>query len=227
MEKEKTKELVKKLSGGALTKEEILERLKTKDKDRRVFFTPIISTEQQVGSAAIDVRLGTQFILFKRTKYPIVDVCESDPEDFNWKIGKYQDKISVNLGENLVLHPQQLVLGSTLEYIRLPNDLVAEVIGRSSWGRLGLIISAATLVHPGYAGVITLELANEGDTPIALYPGIRIAQLVFYKLVGCEKQESELRETKYLGSVEPSFSKLHEDKDLRIIRKIKRELQSG
>lgn len=224
MEKKTTEDLVKKLSGGALTKEEILERLKTKNNDRRIFFTPIINTEQQVGSTAIDMRLGTQFILFKRTKYPIVDVCESDPEDLNWKIGKYQDKVSVTLGENLVLHPQQLVLGCTLEYIRLPNDLLAEVMGRSSWGRLGLIISAATLVHPGYAGVITLELANEGDTPIALYPGVRIAQLVFYKLVSCEKQESKLCETKYLGSVEPSFSKLHEDKDLRIIRKIKGKL---
>jgi dCTP deaminase len=207
-------------SGGALTKEEILERLKA-PKNRRIFFTPMINTDQQVGPTAIDIRLGTQFILFKRTKYPVVDVCDSEPEEMDWKIGTYHEKVSVALGESLVLHPQQLVLGCTLEYVRLPNDLAAEVIGRSSWGRLGLIISAATLVHPGYAGVITLELANEGDTPIALYPGIRIAQLVFTKLIGCDTKEHKLCVGKYAGSVEPSFSKLHEDKDIRIIRRIR------
>ncbi len=209
------------MSGGALTKEEILRRLTTPEKNRKIFFTPMINTEQQVGATALDIRLGTQFIVFKRTKYPVVDVCESSQEDMNWKIGTYQEKVSVALGESLVLHPQQLVLGCTLEYVRLPNDLAAEVIGRSSWGRLGLIISAATLVHPGYAGVITLELANEGDTPIALYPGIRIAQLVFSKLSNCDMTENKLCASRYAGSVEPSFSKLHEDKDLRIIRRIK------
>lgn len=216
MNREETSNLVKELSGGALTEREILERLKTLDKGKKIFFTPMIDSEQQVRTAAIDVRLGTQFILFKRTKYPILDVCEDKQED----IGRYHEKVFVSLGEKLILHPQQLVLGCTLEYVRLPNDLVAEVMGRSSWGRLGLIMSAATLIHPGYAGVITLELANEGETPIALYPGIRIAQLVFYKLLDCESRP-ELSGTRYLGSVEPSFSRLYEDKDLEIIRALK------
>ena len=220
-----TEEDAARLSGGALTREEILERLRTNEKGSRIFFTPMINIEQQVGATAIDMRLGNQFILFKRTKYPIVDVCGNDPDEMNWKIGTYQDKVSVALGENLVLHPQQLVLGCTLEYVRLPNDLAAEVIGRSSWGRLGLIISAATLVHPCYAGVITLELANQGDTPIALYPGIRIAQLVFSKLLNCKEKDAKLCRSKYLGSVEPSFSKLHEDKDLRIIRRIRGQMK--
>jgi len=225
MSDEGTTNIIKKLSGGALTKDEILERLKTKDKGCKIFFTPMIDIERQVSPTAIDIRLGTQFILFRRTKFPILDVCESAPEDLNWKIGRYQEKVFVTLGEKLVLHPQQLILGGSLEYIRLPNDLVAEVIGRSSWGRLGLVISAATLVHPSYAGVITLELANEGDTPIALYPGTRIAQLVLYKLLNCEKQDAKLYGTKYLGSVEPSFSRLHEDEDLGIIRKVKKEFR--
>lgn len=220
MNSEEISNLVKKVSGGVLTKSDILDRLKTEDKSKKVFFTPMISSEQQVGATAIDIRLGTQFILFKRSKYPILDVCEGETEDLTTNIGRYQERVFITLGEKLILHPQQLVLGCTLEYIRLPADLGAEVIGRSSWGRLGLIISAATLVHPGYAGVITLELANEGETPIALYPGIRIAQLVFLKLANCERK-AELCKTRYLGSVEPSFSRLHEDKDLDTIKRLK------
>ena len=221
MDKEEIINVIKKLSGGALTKREIFERLKTADINSKIFFTPMINAEKQIGPSAIDVRLGTQFIIFKRTKYSVLDILESDKKDLDSKIGEYQERVFRSLGEGLVLHPQQLVLGCTLEYVRLPNDLIAEVIGRSSWGRLGLVISAATLVHPGYAGVITLELANEGDTPIALYPSIRIAQLVLHKLANFEELDGGLFDTKYLGSIEPSFSRLHEDTEIPIIKKIK------
>jgi dCTP deaminase len=220
MKEQEVEDIAKEQSGGALTREEILKRLTTEEIETRIFFTPMISSEEQVKSTAIDVRLGNQFILFKRTKYPILDVCETKQKDLSRNIGKYHEKVYVAFGERLILHPGQLVLGCTLEYIRLPCDLMAEVIGRSSWGRLGLIISAATLVHPGYAGVITLELANEGETPLALYPGVRISQLVFSKLLNCSKS-AELSATRYLGSVEPMFSKLHEDPDLEILRKLR------
>jgi dCTP deaminase len=207
---------------GALTQSEILDRLKTDVKEKKIFFTPMIKADEQVGSTALDMRLGSEFIIFKRTRFPLIDVCEGKKEELAWKIGRFQEKVFVPLGKRLILHPQQLVLGSTLEYVRLPGDLMAEVIGRSSWGRLGLIISAATLVHPGYTGVITLELANEGDTPLALYPGIRIAQLVFFRLTQLEGK-NELLFSKYMASVEPSFSRLHEDPDLPAIRKIRKE----
>jgi dCTP deaminase len=221
LSKKETEEQTKPRVSGALAKEEILERLRTQDTEKRIFFTPMVDARKQMGAAALDIRLGTQFIVFKRTMYPLLDVCEGEPEELAWKIGRFQEKVHISLGNKLILHPQQLVLGSTLEYIRLPNDLMAEVIGRSSWGRLGLIISAATLVHPGYAGVITLELANEGDTPLALYPGIRIAQLTFLRL---EKISSTgLSRSKYTAAVEPSFSLLHEDEDLSIIRRIRKE----
>jgi len=217
---------MKNLVGGVLTKAEVFQRLQTENKNQKIFFTPMINLDQQLGSPALDVRLGTQFIVFKRTRYPILDVCEGDPKDLTWKIGRYQERVYIPLGQKIILHPQQLVLGSTLEYIRLPSDLMSQLIGRSSWGRLGLIISAATLVHPCYTGVITLELANEGDTPVALYPDMRIAQLVFFKLTQPKKEEG-LFHTKYIGSVEPLFSRLHEDKDLSIIRRIRNELPRG
>jgi dCTP deaminase len=201
---------------------EIEERLRTDAKKSRIFFTPMIRSKLQIGETALDIRLGNQFIVFKRTRYTLLDVCEGEKAELAWKISRYQEKIYVPLGKKLILHPQQLVLGSSLEYIRLPDDIMAEVIGRSSWGRLGLIISAATLVHSNYAGIITLELANEGDTPIALYPGIRIAQLVFFKLASSDSKK-EVQFSKYMAAVEPSFSRLHEDPDLPSIRRIKKE----
>ena len=152
--------------------EEIKSRL-SGDLSKRLFITPLIS-DDQVGSVSIDLRLGNVFVVFKRTKYSGLDLLDQSKEVIESRIQEFQERVYVPLGEKLFLHPQQLVLGSTLEYVRIPNDLVAEVIGRSSWGRLGLILSAATLIHPGFAGVITLELANEDDVPIPLIPGLRI-----------------------------------------------------
>ncbi len=81
------------------------------------------------------------------------------------------------------MHPGQLVLGSTLEYVQLPRDLMAYVIGKSSWGRMGLVIATATKVDPGFKGCITLEIVNEGEIPLVLYPGLPIAQLVLHAVV--------------------------------------------
>ena len=222
----KTEKVRENASSGALNGEEILERIKSNGNvEKRIFLVPVINAKEQVGFGALDLRLGTQFIIFKRTRYSLLDVCEDDYNELSSRIGQFQEKVYVPLGKKLILHPQQLVLGSTLEYIRMPKDLMAEVIGRSSWGRLGLIISAATLVHPGYAGVITLELANEGDTPIALYPGTRIAQLIFLKIRRL-KIAKKLYSSKYAAAVEPAFSLLHEDPDLATIRAIINEDKS-
>jgi len=147
-------------AGAILTGEDIKARLDEADPSRKIFITPILS-EKQIGRASIDVRLGNVFIVFRRTKYSGLDVLETSKEKLASRIEEFQERIYVPLGKKFFLHPQQLVLGCTLEYVRIPNDLVAEVVGRSSWGRLGLILSAATLVHPGFAGVITLELATQ------------------------------------------------------------------
>lgn len=215
-------ELIKKLSGGMLTREDIIDRLSTNNFSQRIFMTPIIDKSQQIGRGSMDIRLGTEFIVFRRTKYSSLDILDENKESLESNIGKYQEKVYVPIGENLFLHPQQLVLGCTLEYFRLPSDLMGEVIGRSSWGRLGLIISAATLIHPNFAGVLTLELANEGDTPIALYPGIRIAQLIFHKFTNIKCLDEELLDTKYIGSIGPIFSKVYEDADWDTLRKLRK-----
>lgn len=206
--------------GAILTKDEIKDRLITEDLNQRLFITPLLSNEQ-IGWASVDVRLGNEFIAFRRTKYAMFNPLEKS-EKLTSRIGDFQERIYIPLGERLVLHPQQLVLGCTLEYIRLPNDLVAEVVGRSSWGRLGLILSAATLVHPGFAGVITLELANQGDVPLPLVPGVRIAQLVLKRATFRKQTGQKILKSRYLGSVGPTFSKIYEDNDWDALRKLTR-----
>ena len=88
----------------------------------------------------------------------------------------------VRFGDKFVLHPHSFVLGITMEWIRLPKDKAGYVTSRSSWGRRGLIIATATGVHPGFSGCLTLELANAGKIPIALYPGMAICQFFIHSV---------------------------------------------
>jgi dCTP deaminase len=87
----------------------------------------------------------------------------------------------VPFGKSFILHPRSFVLGSTLEWLRMPKDFAGYVTSRSSWGRRGLIIATATGVHPGFSGCLTLELFNAGEIPIALYPGMGICQFFIHK----------------------------------------------
>ena len=92
------------------------------------------------------------------------------------------EEFFVRRGEPFLIHPGDLVLGATLEFLALPPDLMAFVEGRSSLGRMGLIVATATQVAPGFHGVIVLELANAGTVPLKVTPGMTIAQLVLQKL---------------------------------------------
>jgi len=207
-------------SSSILSRKDIKGRLAEPDMAKRLFITPLIDDEQ-IGAVSIDLRLGNIFIVFKRTKFSGLDLLDQPQDVIQSRIQEFQERVYVPLGEKLFLHPQQLVLGSTLEYVRIPQDLVAEVIGRSSWGRLGLILSAATLIHPGFAGVITLELANQDDVPIPLIPGLRITQLVIRKTNA--DSNGKIQKSKYLGTTEPTFSMLHLDSELEALRKIVQE----
>ncbi|MDA8194996.1 MAG: dCTP deaminase [Thermaerobacter sp.] len=179
----------------------------------RLLVTPLLDRDQ-VRGGSVDVRLGTDFILLKRSaRAPI------DPMTMNEEAQDYQERVRVEVGDKMILHPNQLVLGATLEFLQVPDDLLAYVIGRSSWGRLGLIVATAVMVSPGYRGSLTLELANLGDTPVYLYPGTRVAQLVFHQLSG-ETAAYVSHGGKYTGPVGPEFSKLGLDRDWEAIRLI-------
>ena len=142
----------------------------------KLCITPILSQAQiEDGHASVDVRLGQEFIVSDKSRVVEVDSCNQDA------VNLYLRKVHVPFGDDFILHPRSFALGSTLEYLRFPGDISAQVLGRSRWARVGLVIAMATFVHPWYAGCLTLELQNLGDAPIRLKPGMCIAQLVFDK----------------------------------------------
>jgi dCTP deaminase len=124
--------------------------------------------------SSVDVRVDRYFRVFHNARYPYIDVREPQ-EDLT-------ELVEVD-SEPFILHPGEFVLGSTLERIRLPDDLVARLEGKSSLGRLGLLIhSTAGFIDPGWDGHVTLELSNVANLPITIYRGMKIGQLSFVQL---------------------------------------------
>lgn len=157
-------------------------RLAAADLDRRLVVSPILDFDEQLNNsqASIDVRLGCEFALIAPSSLGAVD--ELGLKGSDEPLERLFRRIYVPLGDCLVIHPHQLILAQALEYLRLPLDLMAYVVGRSTWGRLGLTVATAVGVHPGYAGCLTLELRNLGETPLTLRPGHAIAQLFFHSV---------------------------------------------
>lgn len=180
--------------------------------DDPLVISPLLDA-QQVGAASIDVRIGHQFIILQRSVVPHID--PSNAKELKESLYRTQQKVRVQTRQQFVIHPRQLVLGATLEYVSMPKDLAAMVEGRSSWGRLGLIIATACSVAPGFKGCITLELANAGEVPIILRPGMRIAQLVFFEAAKDadyrQPGEDDEVNVKYDCPTGPEFSRIHLD----------------
>ena len=167
---------------GVLTKKEILAYMKKPLSDALVI-VPIIDPSQ-INGTSIDLRLGNKFIVMKRSEFVSIDLksWKKEPKvQRRQKISQLQEEIYVDYGKKFILHPGEFALGSTLEYICLPLDLMGYILGKSTWGRMGLVIATATQVAPGYKGTPTLELSNLGTVPIELSPGLSIAQIVLHK----------------------------------------------
>jgi dCTP deaminase len=142
--------------------------------------TPLVD-KSQLGAASVDLRLGPDFIVTsKATGLSTFDPARVD--EITERIRDYQEYVRRPVGSAFYLHPGEFAIARTLEYLTLPEGLSAEVVGRSSWGRLGLIIATAPLVQPTFRGTITLELSNLGTVPIVLYVGVRVAQATFYNV---------------------------------------------
>lgn len=149
------------------------------DDDDALSITPILDPEQ-FGSGSVDVRLGPDLMVTRRAT--AVGFDPADREQFEERTRTTQQYLRRPLGSAIHLHPGEFAIARTLEYVTLPEDLAAEAIGRSSWGRLGLIVATATLVQPLFVGTVTLELTNHGTLPITLYIGMRIAQLTLHQV---------------------------------------------
>jgi dCTP deaminase len=158
-----------------------------------------------VQPSSIDVRLDNKFLVFRNTKRAYIDVKQ--PAD------DLMEMIEVGPDEPMFLHPHEFVLGSTIERVRMPDDLVARLEGRSSLGRLGVVIhSTAGFIDPAFEGHVTLEISNLANLPIALYASMRIGQLSFSVMTTpAERPYGPARGSKYSGQDVPTPSRLYLD----------------
>ena len=180
-------------------------------KEGKIVIDPI-KDEQQIQPSSVDMRLGDEFKVFKVIRKPYID--PKDEED----IAEYMESSTVPEGEAFIIHPNEFALATTQEYVKVPDDLVARVEGRSSMGRLGVTMHVtAGYVDPGFEGRITLELSNIGAMPVALYPGQRVCQLVFETMT----TPAELpyghpkRNSKYMKQLKPESSRVKLDYELK------------
>jgi dCTP deaminase len=157
-----------------------------------------------VQPSSIDVRVDRRFRVFHNARYPYIDVRQP-MEDLT-------EAVEVEGDRPFILHPGEFVLGQTLERVSLPDDLVARLEGKSSLGRLGLLIhSTAGFVDSGFSGNLTLELSNVANLPITIYYGMPIGQISFMRMDGPVERPYGSRETdnKYQGQTEPTPSRFY------------------
>jgi dCTP deaminase len=161
---------------------------------------------EDIQPSSVDLHLDRSFRVFRNNRYPYIDVRAPQPD--------LTELLTVADDEPFVLHPGEFVLGQTLEWVELPNDIVARLEGRSSLGRLGLLIhSTAGYVDPGWKGNLTLELSNVANLPIALYAGMGIGQISFFAMSGPVERPygSAGLGSKYQGQTTPTASESFRD----------------
>ncbi|WXG42963.1 MAG: dCTP deaminase [Promethearchaeati archaeon SRVP18_Atabeyarchaeia-1] len=169
----------------------------------------------QIQPSSVDLRLGNLFRVFKPSEKAYIDpLNDKDLE-------KYTEVIKVEDGKPFILHPYEFVLATTVERVKLPNNLVGRLEGRSSLGRIAVVIHAtAGFVDSCFDGHLTLEMSNVGKLPVALYPGQRVCQIVFEMLSSPSERPygHPDRGSKYQHQVGPEPSKIYRDEELRCRR---------
>lgn len=170
---------------------------------------PDIDLDLQLGPSSFDLRLGYEFGVLETRKIEAIDTREMEQYPELKRTKKVGQK------EGMVIHPGEFVLGSTLETLKVPDDMVARIEGRSSYARMGLIPhTAAGFVDAGFEGQITLEIQNLGNVPITIYPEERICQVAFETMTSeAEKPYGRKEDSKYQGQTGATGSRL--DKESR------------
>ncbi len=152
--------------------------------------------------SSVDLHLGSGFQVFRNSRYPYIDPSREQ--------AGLMELVSATEGEPFVLHPGEFVLAATIERIVLPDDIVARLEGKSSLGRLGLLIhSTAGYVDPGWDGTLTLELSNVANLPIVLTPGMPIGQISFSQMTTSVDRPygTPGLGSRYQGQVDPTPSR--------------------
>lgn len=182
--------------------------IKTAIASGRIKIKPKPDYTEQLGSCMLDLRLGYVYRVFNHSKTPYLD--PQNPKT----LVDVTTEIKIKKGEAFTLHPGEFILAMTIEYIEMPDNLTGRLEGRSSIGRLGVVVhSTAANIECGFRGNITLELANMGRIPVMLYPGMRICSLSFEELTSpAEIPYYKKKGAKYVGQVTPEASKIGQDK---------------
>jgi len=169
----------------------------------RIRITPELPPEQ-FGSCSVDFRLGGEFSVFEHSRHPYIDLRDKRA------IEDLMKAVIVPPNEPFILQPREFVLAITEEHLDLADDVLGRLEGRSSLGRIGIIVhGTAGLFDPGWSGKATLELSNLGRMPVALYPGMRICSFTFEQLTTPSSMPySKKVGNKYAGQTRPLASRL-------------------
>lgn len=170
----------------------------------RIKVTPKPDLKVQLGSCSLDLHLGNVFRVFKHSTYPFIDL--KGPIDTE----KIMTEVVVPKGQPFIMQPGDFALVTTVENLDLSNDLLGRIEGRSSLGRLGIIVhGTASIFDPGWTGKPTMELGNLGTLPVALYPGMRICAFTFEEMSSpVEVPYRKKKGNKYAGQKSPLASQL-------------------
>jgi len=166
---------------------------------------PDLDELRDSGSGSIDLRLGTWLTTLRQSRSALLDASQDATSPGENRLTK---RYYVPFGQGFILHPRYFVLGVTMEWIRLPHDLAGYVIGKSSWGRQGLIIATAIGVHPGFSGCLTLEITNLGEMPIEIKPGMQICQLCLHNM---ETASEAVDQSSFVGMRRPTLGTVTPD----------------
>ena len=170
-------------------------------KNGKLIFKPKL-TKDQIGPASIDLKLGPIFKSFNVAKHHLLDIKRGLPN--------HEFIITTHLKKDkpYILHPNSFVLAATLEYVRVPDDIVLRVEGKSTLARMGILVHTAGFVDPGFEGTLTLEISNQSELPVALYPGMYICQIaVEYLSSPAEIPYNKRKKSLYSKQKEPTVAK--------------------
>lgn len=171
-----------------------------------IIIEPMADPDLQIQACSVDLRLGSTFRVFRHADKAVIDPLADDASDFT-------ELHEVKPGEPFYLHPGEFALGSTQERVKLPDNVVGRVDGRSSIGRLAILVHAtAGFIDAGFEGTITLELSNVGKMPVALHPNMRICQISFEEMKSpAEHPYGSRPGSKYQGQRGPTESRIRDD----------------
>lgn len=170
----------------------------------RITISPKPNLKIQLGSCSLDLQLGKVFRIFNHSKYPFIDPFDRRLSE------EVTREVKIKKGEPFILQPGEFVLATTVENLELADDLLAILVGRSSLGRLGIVVhSTASVFDPGWRGRVVMELGNLGRMPVALHPGMRICALIFEELTSpAQVPYYKKKAAKYVGQAGPGPAKI-------------------